>query len=66
MQTQTLKDAHYRTLGFIETASNGKQTGKDSHFRTVGFYDPRTNVTQDAHFRSVGVGNMLASLITCG
>lgn len=66
MHTQTLKDARFRTIGYIETASNGKQTGKDERYRVVGYYDPRANLTQDARFRTVGHGNLLASLITCG
>lgn len=36
MHTHTLKDARYRTIGYIETAADGKQTGKDERFRTVG------------------------------
>lgn len=65
MHTHTLKDARYRTIGYIETAADGKQTGKDERFRTVGYYDPRADVTQDERFRTVGHGNLLASLITC-
>jgi hypothetical protein len=29
----------------------------------VGYYDPRTDVTKDAHFHVVGSGNLLAMLI---
>ena len=65
MHRQTLKDEHFRVIGYIDTASDGKQTGKDAHFHTVGYYDPRTNVTKDAHFHTVGYGNQLASLISC-
>lgn len=50
MHTQTLKDARFRTIGYIETATNGKQTGKDERFRIVGYYDPCANLTQDARF----------------
>jgi hypothetical protein len=52
-------------IGYIDTASDGKQTGKDAHFHTVGYYEPKTNVTKDAHFRTVGYGNQLVALITC-
>ena len=65
MHRQTLKDARYHIIGYIDTATDGKQTGKDAHFHTVGYYDPRTNVTRDAHFHTVGQGNLLASLISC-
>jgi hypothetical protein len=64
MSRQTLTDARYRTIGYIDTAADGKQTGSDARFHTVGYYDPRTNLTQDERFRTVGSGNLLASLIT--
>jgi hypothetical protein len=54
------------TIGYIETATDGKQTGKDDRFRIVGYYNPRTDITQDARFRTVGHGNLLATLISCG
>jgi hypothetical protein len=65
MHRQTLKDARFRTIGYIDTATDGKQTGKDAHFHTVGYYDPGTNSTRDARFHVIGHGNLLASLITC-
>jgi hypothetical protein len=65
MNRQTLKDSHYRVIGYIDTAPDGKQTGLDAHYRTVGYYDPRANSTKDAHYRVVGYGNLLASLIGC-
>jgi hypothetical protein len=63
MSRQTLTDARYRTIGYIETADDGKQTASDARFRIVGHYDPHSNLTQDARFRPVGSGNLLASLI---
>ena len=66
MQTHALKDARYRTIGYIQTAVDGKQTGKDERLRTVGYYDPRSDITQDERLRTVGHGNLLASLITGG
>lgn len=65
MQRQTLKDARYRIIGYIDTASDGKQTARDAHFHTVGYYDPHTGVTKDQRFHTVGHGNLLPSLITC-
>jgi hypothetical protein len=64
MSRQTLKDAKFRVIGYIETAPDGKQTGKDAHFRTVGYYDPKLDNTKDAHFKIVGHGNILSSLVT--
>ena len=63
MTRQTLKDAHFRVIGYIETRSDGVRVGKDAHFRVVGYHDPRTNQTKDAHFRVVGHGDLLASLV---
>jgi hypothetical protein len=65
MNRQTLTDARNHIIGYIDTATDGKQTGKDARFHTVGYYDPRTNATRDAHHHMVGHGNLLASLITC-
>lgn len=65
MQRQTLTDRHFRTIGYIDTATDGRQTAKDAHFRTVGYYNPGSNTTTDAHFRTIGQGNLLPSLITC-
>lgn len=64
MSTETIKDSHYRTLGFIETRGDGTQVGKDSHYRVLGTYNPKTNETKDAHYHVVSRGNLLASLIT--
>jgi hypothetical protein len=64
MSRQTVTDARHRTIGYIDTAADGKQTGSDARFRTVGHYDPHTNLTRDDRFRTVGSGNLLASLIT--
>jgi len=63
---QTLTDHRYHIIGYIDTATDGKQTGKDARFHTVGYYDPRSNSTRDARYHLVGHGNLLASLIACG
>lgn len=63
MNRVTLKDSHFRTIGYIESTPDGKQTAKNSHFSVVGYYDPRMNVTKDAHFSVVGYGNLLGMLI---
>ena len=65
MSRETLKDARFSTIGFIDTDANGKQTARDAHFSTVGYYDPRTNATVDSHFRRVSTGNTLSALIKC-
>lgn len=65
MNRQTLTDARYQTIGYIDTAADGKQTGRDARYHIVGYYDPRTDSTRDARYHLVGTGNLLASLITC-
>lgn len=63
MNLQTLKDAQYRIIGYIETGNNGRQTAKDAQFRILGYYEPQHNATQDLQFRIIGYGNLLPSLI---
>lgn len=65
MNRQTLTDARYHTIGYIDTAADGKQTGRDARYHIVGYYDPRTNSTRDSRYHLVGTGNLLASLIAC-
>jgi hypothetical protein len=63
MNRQTLKDARYRTIGYIDTAADGRQTVRDARVRIVGYYDPRSNLTRDARLHTVGSGNLLATLV---
>jgi hypothetical protein len=63
MQTDTLKDAQSRTIGYIETDSRGKQTARTVQYITVGYYDPRTNWTVDRHNCRVSSGNTLIALL---
>lgn len=63
MSKQTLKDAQNRVIGFIDTASNGDQTALDAQNRIIGFYKVGGNYTQDAHYRTIGFGNLLGSLL---
>jgi hypothetical protein len=66
MHRQTLTDARYHTIGYIDTAADGKQTARDARYHVVGYYDPRTDTTRDARHHLVGHGNLLASLIGRG
>jgi len=63
MARQKLQDANYRTIGYIETMSDGKQKLQDANYRTLGYYDPKTNITQDANYRTIGRGNLLTTLL---
>lgn len=63
MSKQTLKDHTGRTLGTIDTSSNGEQVIKDHTGRTLGKYKPKENKTFDHTGRTVGTGNLLTSLL---
>jgi hypothetical protein len=63
MSRQAIKDKQFRTIGYIETMSDGKQKALDPQFRTLGYYDPKRNVTQDPQFRTLANGNVLSGLI---
>jgi len=63
MQTETLTDAQFNVIGYIETDSSGKQTAKTARYVTVGYYCPRNNWTVDRHFCRVSSGNTLACLV---
>lgn len=65
MNRQTLTDARYHTIGYIDTAADGRKTARNSQYRVVGYYDPRTDTTRDARHHAVGHGDLLASLIVC-
>lgn len=63
MAKETIKDKQYRTLGYIEDMSGGKLKAMDARYRTLGYYDPKTNKTQDAQYRTIADGNVLSGLI---
>ncbi|QFI73968.1 hypothetical protein F8237_17070 [Bradyrhizobium betae] len=63
MSRQAIKDKNFRTIGYIDTMSDGKQKALDATFRTLGYFDPKRNITQDANFRTIAQGNVLAGLI---
>lgn len=63
MRTDTLTDAQFNTIGYIETDARGKQTAKTAQHVTVGFYDPQTNWTTDRHYCRLSSGNTLAWLL---
>jgi hypothetical protein len=63
MSRQSIKDSNYRTIGYIETMSDGKHKALDANYRTLGYFDPKRNVTQDANYRTIAHGNVLSALI---
>ena len=60
---ETLKDANYRVLGYIEKEGDGTLVLKDSNWIVKGYYDPRTNQTKDPNYRVVANGNLLTTLL---
>ena len=66
MNTQILKDASYKIIGYIESRADGSQIGKTAQYHIVGYYDAKANITKDNQYRIVGHGNLLASLVHCG
>lgn len=55
----TLRDRLGLVIGRIETQPDGRQILRDKYGRRLAEYDPRQNVTRDAHGRRVGTGNQL-------
>jgi len=37
MKRQLLTDARYHTIGYIDTAADGKQTARDARLHVVGY-----------------------------
>lgn len=63
MGRQAIKDRNFKILGYIEDMGGGKQKALDANYRTLGYYDPRTDKTQDANYRTIANGNVLSGLI---
>ena len=63
MARQAFKDKNFRTIGYIDTDSTGRQKALDAGFRTLGYFDPKQNKTVDAGFRMIALGNVLSGLI---
>jgi hypothetical protein len=62
-QRETLRDNSYRTIGFLETESNGNKTLYDAQWRLLGFYRREMNRTFDRDWRPVAQGDLLATLL---
>lgn len=63
MSRTPIRDKSNRTLGYIETMSDGRQNALSANNRTLGYFDPRRNKTTDASNRTLSEGNILAGLI---
>ena len=60
---QPLRDSSNKTIGYIVTHPDGKQHLENVSGRTLGYYDPRQDKTEDGSRRTVGYGNLLATLL---
>jgi hypothetical protein len=63
MSKQILTDSNNRTIGYIDTQSDGKQLGFNANNKLMGYYDAKANRTTDANNKFVGQGNLLSSLL---
>ena len=63
MKRDAIKDPTYRTIGYVETMSDGRQRALDAHYRPLGYFDPKQGLTKDTAYRPLARGNVLASLV---
>ncbi|MGY8524943.1 hypothetical protein [Paracidovorax citrulli] len=63
MDRVTIRDAHSRVVGYIETDSHGNCTPRDAHMRLLGRYNAQRDVTHDQHSQLLGSGNQLSALV---
>ena len=61
--TETIKDASFRIIGYLEHQSNGDIVVKDSSFRILGYYRRSNDTTINSSFRILYYGNMAAALL---
>lgn len=63
MQEEIIKDWKGRTIGFIQTQSNGDARILDFYRRTLGTYNKKLNITKDFYGRIIAKGNQLSMLL---
>lgn len=63
LSRQAIKDPNQRTLGYIETLSDGRQKATDRNNCTLGYYDPRRNATTAPDNHVLARANILSGLI---
>ena len=63
MSRQTLKNRDNRTIGYIETFSDGGQKATDATDKVLGYFDPKRNATLDANKKVLARANILAGMI---
>lgn len=63
MARERIEDHNGKTLGYMETYSDGRAELRDSNSIILGKYTKMDNLTRDMSGRVIGKGNMLMSLI---
>jgi hypothetical protein len=63
MAREIIEDHNGKTLGYMETYSDGRAELRDSNSVMLGKYTKVDNLTRDTSGRVIGKGNMLMSLI---
>lgn len=63
MKRETLRDASFNIVGYVETDDMGNKTVRDPSFQTKGFYSKGSNVTQDSSFKNLAWGDQTRILL---
>lgn len=63
MKTETLRDASFNVIGYVQTDVRGDKTFQDKSFNTKGFYSKGSNATQDASFKNLAWGDQTRVLL---
>ena len=64
MTKNYIKDFYGRTLGYIETDSQGNKIVHDFYGRILGRYDAKADVTKDFYGRIIARGDQSSMLIS--
>ena len=63
MTTQFLRDDKGRTIATITSKQSGFLEIRNAKGQCLGTYDSKRNITIDWNGRSIGTGNLLATLL---
>jgi hypothetical protein len=63
MKRETLRDASFNIIGYVETDDRGNKTVRDPSFQTKGFYSKGSDVTQDSSFKNLAWGDQTRILL---
>lgn len=63
MSLERIQDKNFRTIGYVETSSDGWKKLLDPSNRVLGYFDPSRNITLDTNYRTIGSGDQLLRLL---